>query len=354
MATLLPSSGDTLASKNHAKMHRIIAVDSSSPDQSITIDSGGRAILYGDPTIALHAATKQYVDNYHGDSGYSGYSGVGTSGYSGYIGISGYSGFSGYSGYSSYSGYSGTSGYSGYSGVNGLSGYSGYSGYIGISGYSGYSGVYGTNPMFRYNWSSTYTNSGAIYQDGSWFYINEVDAGSNLCSAVWSGIKAGDYLQILDRQGPDHSIYSVASNATLIANYYKFSFSQISVVGSFGEADPVSVVWVHSGTSGYSGYSGYSGVGTSGYSGVDGASGYSGYSGVDGSSGYSGYSGDATSGYSGKSGYSGRSGYSGISGYSGVAGPGATGGTGSAGPGSQYVTLDIGGTVYKLLHDGTI
>jgi hypothetical protein len=33
---------------------------------------------------------------------------------------------------------------------------------------------------------------------------------------------------------------------------------------------------------------------------------------------------------------------------------GTTGGTGSAGAGNQYVELNIGGTVYKLLHDGTV
>jgi hypothetical protein len=33
---------------------------------------------------------------------------------------------------------------------------------------------------------------------------------------------------------------------------------------------------------------------------------------------------------------------------------GTTGGSGSAGAGNQYVELNIGGTVYKLLHDGTV
>lgn len=33
---------------------------------------------------------------------------------------------------------------------------------------------------------------------------------------------------------------------------------------------------------------------------------------------------------------------------------GTTGGTGSAGAGTQYVELDINGTVYKVLHDGTV
>lgn len=33
---------------------------------------------------------------------------------------------------------------------------------------------------------------------------------------------------------------------------------------------------------------------------------------------------------------------------------GATGGTGSAGAGKQYVSVKIGGVIYKLLHDGTI
>jgi len=37
-----------------------------------------------------------------------------------------------------------------------------------------------------------------------------------------------------------------------------------------------------------------------------------------------------------------------------IAAAGTTGGTGSAGSGKQYVTLSIGGTVYKLLHDGTV
>lgn len=35
-------------------------------------------------------------------------------------------------------------------------------------------------------------------------------------------------------------------------------------------------------------------------------------------------------------------------------GAGTTGGTGSAGAGNQYVELRIGGTRYKVLHDGTI
>ena len=50
----------------------------------------------------------------------------------------------------------------------------------------------------------------------------------------------------------------------------------------------------------------------------------------------------------------GYSGYSGISGYSGSVASAGTGGTGSAGEGKQYVAVNIGGTVYKLLHDGTI
>lgn len=33
---------------------------------------------------------------------------------------------------------------------------------------------------------------------------------------------------------------------------------------------------------------------------------------------------------------------------------GNTGGTGSAGSGNQYVELNIGGTTYKILHDGTV
>jgi len=33
---------------------------------------------------------------------------------------------------------------------------------------------------------------------------------------------------------------------------------------------------------------------------------------------------------------------------------GTTGGTGSAGAGNQYVELEIAGTVYKVLHDGTV
>lgn len=33
---------------------------------------------------------------------------------------------------------------------------------------------------------------------------------------------------------------------------------------------------------------------------------------------------------------------------------GDTGGTGSAGAGSQYVEIEINGTVYKILHDGTV
>jgi hypothetical protein len=37
-----------------------------------------------------------------------------------------------------------------------------------------------------------------------------------------------------------------------------------------------------------------------------------------------------------------------------AASSGTTGGTGSAGAGNQYVELNIGGTVYKVLHDGTV
>ena len=33
---------------------------------------------------------------------------------------------------------------------------------------------------------------------------------------------------------------------------------------------------------------------------------------------------------------------------------GDTGGSGSAGSGNQYVELNIGGTTYKVLHDGTV
>jgi hypothetical protein len=33
---------------------------------------------------------------------------------------------------------------------------------------------------------------------------------------------------------------------------------------------------------------------------------------------------------------------------------GDTGGTGSAGAGNQYVELEINGTTYKVLHDGTV
>jgi hypothetical protein len=32
----------------------------------------------------------------------------------------------------------------------------------------------------------------------------------------------------------------------------------------------------------------------------------------------------------------------------------AAGGVGSAGAGNQYVELNIGGTTYKVLHDGTV
>lgn len=33
---------------------------------------------------------------------------------------------------------------------------------------------------------------------------------------------------------------------------------------------------------------------------------------------------------------------------------GTTGGTGSAGSGNQYVEITIGGTTYKVLHDGAV
>lgn len=37
-----------------------------------------------------------------------------------------------------------------------------------------------------------------------------------------------------------------------------------------------------------------------------------------------------------------------------AASDGTTGGSGSAGAGNQYVELWIGGTGYKILHDGTV
>jgi len=37
-----------------------------------------------------------------------------------------------------------------------------------------------------------------------------------------------------------------------------------------------------------------------------------------------------------------------------VSSAGTTGGAGSAGAGNQYVELVIGGTTYKILHDGTV
>lgn len=33
---------------------------------------------------------------------------------------------------------------------------------------------------------------------------------------------------------------------------------------------------------------------------------------------------------------------------------GSTGGSGSAGAGNQYVELNVDGTTYKILHDGTV
>lgn len=33
---------------------------------------------------------------------------------------------------------------------------------------------------------------------------------------------------------------------------------------------------------------------------------------------------------------------------------GTTGGIGSAGAGNQYIEMEIGGTVFKVLHDGTV
>jgi hypothetical protein len=33
---------------------------------------------------------------------------------------------------------------------------------------------------------------------------------------------------------------------------------------------------------------------------------------------------------------------------------GTTGGTGAAGAGNQYVELNVNGTTYKVLHDGTV
>lgn len=37
-----------------------------------------------------------------------------------------------------------------------------------------------------------------------------------------------------------------------------------------------------------------------------------------------------------------------------VTATGAAGGTGSAGAGNQYIPVNIGGIVYKLLYDGTV
>tara|TARA_R110002012_G_scaffold168265_1_gene331695 strand:+ start:938 stop:1204 length:267 start_codon:yes stop_codon:yes gene_type:complete len=37
-----------------------------------------------------------------------------------------------------------------------------------------------------------------------------------------------------------------------------------------------------------------------------------------------------------------------------VTSAGATGGTGSAGAGKQYIAITVGGTTYKVLHDGTV
>jgi hypothetical protein len=36
-----------------------------------------------------------------------------------------------------------------------------------------------------------------------------------------------------------------------------------------------------------------------------------------------------------------------------VTGAGTTGGTGSAGAGNQYIEITVGGTTYRVLHDGT-
>lgn len=37
-----------------------------------------------------------------------------------------------------------------------------------------------------------------------------------------------------------------------------------------------------------------------------------------------------------------------------VVSDGVTGGSGSAGIGKQYVQMEINGTIYKILHDGTV
>ena len=130
------------------------------------------------------------------------------------------------------------------SGVSGTAGTSG----TGSSGTSGSSGISGINPMFRYHWSSTYTDSGTFYRDNiGYIYINKIDDTSHDDSYVWSSVKTNDLIQISDRQGINYMICVAGSDATLISNYYQFAFMEISIVGSFSEGDPLSIMWVHSG-----------------------------------------------------------------------------------------------------------
>ena len=136
-----------------------------------------------------------------------------------------------------------TSGVSGTAGTSGI----GSSGSSGISSTNGSSGVSGINPMFRYHWSSTYADTGALYRDSSYIYINKIDDTSHDDSYVWSNVKTNDLIQISDRQGINYMICVAGSDATLISNYYQFAFMEISIVGSFSEGDPLSIMWVHSG-----------------------------------------------------------------------------------------------------------
>ena len=45
MAIILPMATDTLLSDNHAQMHNVIAVDGSSPSQSVVVSSNGQVLL---------------------------------------------------------------------------------------------------------------------------------------------------------------------------------------------------------------------------------------------------------------------------------------------------------------------
>ena len=47
MALVLPQSTDLLSAKDHSRLHRVLAFDASTPDQSMTMDATGNATFTG-------------------------------------------------------------------------------------------------------------------------------------------------------------------------------------------------------------------------------------------------------------------------------------------------------------------